>query len=171
MGGGGGGIDPPAPPPPPGYANSWQCQGSQFKDLVCLVVFLCLIKRFVLLSLCLKCKYMNKYFSSFQKSRGGGDDDPPRKIRGGGGATRPPRKIRGGATRPPSPRDRRLWLSVPPLHLKWKRLAILVFKYFIYPFHFSLLKLFHNTLSFLFTFAFSYPNNLKLKKEEEPGDN
>ena len=61
----------------------------KFKDLVCLVVFLCWIKRFVLLSLCLKCKYMNKYFSSFQKSRGGGDD-PPRKIRGGGGDTSPP---------------------------------------------------------------------------------
>ena len=59
----------------------------KFKDLVCL----CWIKRFVLLSLCLKCKYMNRYFSSFQKSRGGGGDDPPRKIRGGGGGgTRPP---------------------------------------------------------------------------------
>ena len=67
------------------------------QDLVCLVVFLCWIKRFVLLSLCLKCKYMNIYFSSFQKSRGG--DDPPRKIRGG---TLPP---------PPSPRDRRLWYN------------------------------------------------------------
>ena len=105
---GGGGELPPAPPPPPGYANGWQCQGSRyviwpgiargkFKDLVCLVVFLCWIKRFVLLSLCLKCKYMNRYFSSFQKSRG---DDPPQKNSRGDTSPPPP---------PPSPRDRRLW--------------------------------------------------------------
>ena len=62
----------------------------KFNDLVCLVVFLCWIKRFVLLSLCLKCKYMNRYLSSFQKSRGGGDDDPPQKYSRGGGGTRPP---------------------------------------------------------------------------------
>ena len=54
----GGGVVPlpaPPPPPPPDYANGWQCQGSRymiwpesareargkFKDLVCLVVFLC----------------------------------------------------------------------------------------------------------------------------------
>ena len=86
-----------------GYANDWQCQGSRhmiwpgkFKDLVCLVVFLCWFKRFVLLSLCLKCKYISTYFSSFQKSRG--DDPLPRK------------KIEGGHIPPPprSPRDRRL---------------------------------------------------------------
>ena len=53
----------------------------KFKDLVCLVVFLCWIKRFVLLSLCLKCKYMNRYFSSFQKSRGG--RSPQKNSRGG----------------------------------------------------------------------------------------
>ena len=96
---------PPAPPPPPATlmtgnakeADIWFGRESarkargKFKDLVCLVVFLCWIKRFVLLSLCLKCRYMNIYFSSFQKSRG--DDPPPRKIRGGGG----------GGTRPPPP--------------------------------------------------------------------
>ena len=53
----------------------------KFKDLVCLVVFLCWIKRFVLL-ICLKCKYMNRYFSSFQKSKGEFEG-------GGGGGTRP----------------------------------------------------------------------------------
>ena len=42
---------------------------------------------------------MNRYFSSFQKSRG---DDPPRKFRGGGG---------GHVPRPP--RDRRLCAGVP----------------------------------------------------------
>ena len=57
----------------------------KFKDLVCFVVFLCWIKRFVLLSLCLRCKYMNRYFPSFQKSRGG--RSPPEKFEGG---TRPP---------------------------------------------------------------------------------
>ena len=87
---------PPYPPPPPpatlmagnakeadiwfGRESAREARG-KFKDLVCLVVFLCWIKRFVLLSLCLKCKYMNRYFSSFQKSRGG--KIPPRKIRGG----------------------------------------------------------------------------------------
>ena len=91
---------PPCPPPPPvtlmagnakeadiwfGRESAREARG-KFKDLVCLVVFLCWIKRFVLLSLCLKCKYMNRYFSSFQKSSGGGGDDPP----------------------PPSPPDRRL---------------------------------------------------------------
>ena len=54
----------------------------KFKDLVCLVVLFCWIKRFVLLSLCLKCKCMNRYFSSFQKSRGG--TIPPRKKSRGG---------------------------------------------------------------------------------------
>ena len=94
--GGGGGNCPPALPPATlmagnakeadiwfGRESAREARG-KFKDLVCLVVFLCWIKRFVLLSLCLKCKYMNRYISSFQKSRGGGDD-PPRKIRGGGG--------------------------------------------------------------------------------------
>ena len=71
----------------------------KFKDLVCLVVFLCWIKRFVLLSLCLKWKSMNRYFLSFQKSRGG--RSPPEKFEGG---TRPP-------VPPPPPRDRRLWLG------------------------------------------------------------
>ena len=69
----------------------------KFKDLVCLVVFLCWIKRFILLSLGLKCKYINKYFSSFQKSRGG--RSPPEKFEGG---TRPPRP----------PRDRRLCILI-----------------------------------------------------------
>ena len=98
----------PLPPPPPpatlmagnakeayiwyGRESAREARG-KFKDWVCLVVFLCWIKRFVLLSLCLKCKYMNKYFSSFQKSRGG--RSPPEKFEGG---TRPPRP----------PRDRRL---------------------------------------------------------------
>ena len=49
-------------------------------SVVCLVVFLCWIKRFVLLSLCLYCKYMNSYFSSFQKSRGG--RSPQKNLRG-----------------------------------------------------------------------------------------
>ena len=98
-----GGVNcPPAllPPPPPatlmagnakeadiwfGRESAREARG-KFKDLVCLVVFLCWIKRFVLLSLCLKCKYMNRYFSSFQKSRGGGRS-PPEKFEGG---TRPP---------------------------------------------------------------------------------
>ena len=81
----------------------------KFKDLVCLVVFLCWIKRFVLLYLCLKCKYMNRYFSSFQKSRGG--RSPPEKFEGG---TRPPRP----------PRDRRLCMGVYntfQLLLLWKQ--------------------------------------------------
>ena len=86
--GGGGGNCPPAPPPPPpatlmagnakeadikkiwfGRESAREARG-KFKDLVCLVVFLCWIKRFVLLSWCLKCNYMNIYFSSFQNSRG-----------------------------------------------------------------------------------------------------
>ena len=87
----GGGGDCPPPPPPAtlmagnaneadilfGRESAREARG-KFKDLVCLVVFLC---RFVLLSLCLKCKYMNRYFSSFQKSRGG--RSPPKKSRGG----------------------------------------------------------------------------------------
>ena len=64
--GGGGGELPPCPPPPPPAtlmagnakeADIWfgrefarEARG-KFKDLVCLVVFLCWIKRFVLLSL------------------------------------------------------------------------------------------------------------------------
>ena len=102
--GGGGGDCLPALPLPPATlmagnakeADIWYGRESareargKFKDLVCLVVFLCWIKRSVLLSLCLKCKYMNRYFSSFQKSRGGGGDDPPQKnSRGGGGDTSP----------------------------------------------------------------------------------
>ena len=86
---GGGGIAPLPPPPPPatlmagnakeadiwfGRESAREARG-KFKDLVCLVVFLCWIKRFVLLSLCLKCKW---------------GDDPPRKIRGGGGHVPPP---------------------------------------------------------------------------------
>ena len=111
-GGGGGGGLPPCPPPPPATlmagnaneANIWFGRESareargKFKDLVCLVVFLCWIKRFVLFSLCLKCKYMNRYFSSFQKSRGGRPPPPQKNSRGGGGDTSPP----------PPPRDRRL---------------------------------------------------------------
>ena len=101
---GGGGL----PPCPPATLMAGNAKGAdiwfgresareargKFKDLVCLVVFLCWIKRFVLLSLCLKCKFMNRYFSCFQKSRGG--RSPPEKIEGG---TRPPRP----------PRDRRLF--------------------------------------------------------------
>ena len=88
---------PPPPPPPPRYANGWQCKEADIwfgresvrvKDLVCLVVFLCWIKRFVLLSLCLKCKYMNRYFSSFQKSRGG--RSPQKNSRGGDTPPPPP---------------------------------------------------------------------------------
>ena len=93
IGGGGGGDSPPPPPATLMAGNAKEADiwfgresareaCSKFKDLVCLVVFLCWIKRFVLLSYCLKCKYMNRYFSSFQKSRGG--TIPPRKIRGGG---------------------------------------------------------------------------------------
>ena len=93
---GGRGELPPCPPPP-GYAGNakeadiWFDRESaretrgKFKDFVCLVVFLCWIKRFVLLLLCLKCKYMSRYFFKLSKNRGG--DDPPRKIRGG---IRPP---------------------------------------------------------------------------------
>ena len=105
-GGGGGGLSPALPPATLMVGNAKEADiwfgresareaRSKFKDLVCLVVFLCWIKRFVLLSLCLKCKYMNRYFSSFQKSRGG--RSPPEKFEGG---TRPPR--------PSPPRDRRL---------------------------------------------------------------
>ena len=106
LGGGGGGNCPPAPP---GYANGWQCQGSRlwfgresareahgkFKDLVCLVVFLCWIKRFVYTFIVFKMQ--NLWIDIFQafKNRGGTIPPPPRKIRGGGGE---------------SPRDRRLWL-------------------------------------------------------------
>ena len=92
---------PPPPSLPTGYANGWQCQGSRymiwgicarsarkFKELVCLVVLLCWIKRFVLLSLCLNANIWIDIFHAF-KNRGG--DDPP------------PRKIRGGDTSPPSP--------------------------------------------------------------------
>ena len=87
-----GGLPPCPPPPPPpatlmagnakeadiwfGRESARKARG-KFKYLVCLVVFLSWIKRFVLLSLCLRCKYMNMYFSSFQKSRGG--RSPPRK--------------------------------------------------------------------------------------------
>ena len=89
--GGGNCPPPPCPPPPPatlmagnakeadiwfGRESAREARG-KFKDLVCLVVFLCWIKRFVLLSLCLKCKYMNRYISSFQKSRGGGGHVSP----------------------------------------------------------------------------------------------
>ena len=116
--GGGGWELPPCPPPPPppppatlmaGNANEadiWIGRESareargKFKDLVCLVVFLCWIKRFVLLSLCLTCKYMNRYFSSFQKSRGGGRS-PQKNSRGEHVPPSPP---------PPPPRDRRLCL-------------------------------------------------------------
>ena len=59
----------------------------KFKDLVCLVVFLCWIKRFVLLSLCLNANIWIDIFQAF-KNRGG---------------TIPPRIIRGGDTSPPSP--------------------------------------------------------------------
>ena len=91
----GGGELPPCPPPPPpatlmagndkeadiwfGRESAREARG-KFKDFVCLVVFLCWIKRFVLLSLCLKCKYMNKYFSSFPKIEGG--RSPQKNSRG-----------------------------------------------------------------------------------------
>ena len=94
--GGGGGLS--------GYANGWQCQGSRYNDLgnraanlkilVCLVVFLCWIKRFVLLSLCLN---VNIWIDIYQVFKNRGGTIPPRKIRGGGHV--PP---------PPPPRDRRL---------------------------------------------------------------
>ena len=96
--GGGGDFPPALPPPPPatlmagnakeadiwfGRESAREARG-KFKYLVCLVVFLCWIKRFVLLSLCLRCKYMNIYFQAFKnRGGGGGGDDPPRKIRGG----------------------------------------------------------------------------------------
>ena len=112
-GGGGGGNCPSAPPPPVtlmagnakeadiwfGRESGARSAVANLKILMCLVVFLCWIKRFVLLSLCLKCKY--RYFSSFQNSRGGG---------------RSPRKIRGG-TRPPPPPPPPPW-SPPMLGLK-----------------------------------------------------
>ena len=63
----------------------------KFKDLVCLVVLLCWIKRFVLLSLCLNANIWIDIFHAF-KNRGG--DDPPQKNSRGGG---------GGDTSPPSP--------------------------------------------------------------------
>ena len=86
------------PPPslPTGYANGWQCQGSRynimiwgicarsarkFKELVCLVVLLCWIKRFVLLSLCLNANIWIDIFHAF-KNRGG--TIPPRKNSRGG---------------------------------------------------------------------------------------
>ena len=85
--GGGGGLS--------GYANGWQCQGSWYNDLgnlrakraanlkilVCLVVFLCWIKRFVLLSLCLNVNIWIDILQAF-KNRGG--DDPPQKNSRGG---------------------------------------------------------------------------------------
>ena len=89
-------IGNPPPPPPPatlmagnakeadiwfGRESAREARG-KFKDLVCFVVFLCWIKRFVLLSLCLRCKYMNRYFSKLSKNRGG--DDPPQKNSRGG---------------------------------------------------------------------------------------
>ena len=106
---GGGGILPPCPPATLMAGNAkeadiWFGRDSareargKFKDLVCLVVFLCWIKRFVLLSLCLNWKYMNRYFSSFQKSRG---DDPP-----------PPQKNSRGDTSPPPPPPP----GSPPIH-------------------------------------------------------
>ena len=84
---GGGGLS--------GYTNGWQCQGSRYnylgnlrakraanlKILVCLVVFLCWIKRFVLLSLCLNVNIWIDIFQAF-KNRGG--DDPPQKNSRGG---------------------------------------------------------------------------------------
>ena len=69
----------------------------KFKDLVCLVLFLCWIKRLVLLPLCLNANIWIDIFQAF-KNRGG--DDPPQKNSRGGGDTSPPS--------PPPPRDRRL---------------------------------------------------------------
>ena len=106
-GGGGQPAPPPPPPPPPPplatlmagnakEADIWFGEAAReapgkFKDLVCLVVFLCWIKTLCITFIVFKCKYMNRYFSSFQKSTGG-DDPPP-----------PPRKLRGGGTTSPLP--------------------------------------------------------------------
>ena len=100
--GGGGGVS--------GYANGWQCQGSRYNDLgnlrakraanlkilVCIVVFLCWIKRFVLLSLCLNVNII--WIDIFQAFKNRGGTIPPQKNSRGG-----------GDTSPPSPQDRRLW--------------------------------------------------------------
>ena len=106
---GGGGLPPCPPPPPPatlmagnakeadiwfGRESAREARG-KFKVLVCLVVFLCWIKRFVLLSLCLKCKYI--WIDIFQAFQNRGGDDPPQK------------NSRGGHVPPRPPRDRRLW--------------------------------------------------------------
>ena len=67
----------------------------KFKDLVCLVVFLCWIKRFCITFIEFKMQIYEKIFFKLSKIEGG--DDPPQK------------NSRGGHVPPRPPRDRRLW--------------------------------------------------------------
>ena len=63
----------------------------KFKDLVCLVVFLCWIKRFCITFIVFKMQIYEYIFFQAFKNRGGGGTIPPEKFEGGHVPPPPPR--------------------------------------------------------------------------------
>ena len=120
---------------------------ANLKNLVCLVVFLCWIKCFVLLSLCFKMQIWIDIFQAF-KNRGG--TIPPEKKKNRGRIRRPP---------PPPPRDRRLWIKVcisTKVHATWSCAATCMSAWYFVPSHLIIMIRPNLRIGRVFLYPYSY---------------